>query len=101
MTEHHVFGHREAIHQAKVLVHHGDAVSQTITRAVESNLFAVSHHLPSFGSIQTTQHRRQRALTRPVFAQQRVHLTTRQIKIHLIISNDPRKPFGHPSCGKG
>ena len=56
MAEHHVFCDGEPINQAKMLVHHRDAMGKAITRAVETNLFAVAQHLANLRPIQTAQY---------------------------------------------
>ena len=80
-----------------MLVHHGDAILQTMSRTREPNLCPVAQHCTFVGFIQTTQHRCQRALACAIFSKQGMHFAGQQVEINVIVGENARKTFGDVS----
>ena len=104
MSENNIFCNRESIHQTEMLMHHCNAVLQTVTRTRETNLSAITQHCTFIGLVQTTQHRRKGALPRSVFAKQGVYFSGQQIKVHMVVGKNTRETFRYLSgrqCKEG
>ena len=104
MSENNVFCNSESIHQAEMLMHHCNTVLQTVTRTRETNLSAITQHCTLIGLVQTTQHRRKGALPCPIFTQQRVNFSWKQIEIHMVVRKNARETLSYLSgrqCKEG
>ncbi len=91
-----IFGHRERIHQHKMLVDHTDAQVNGGCGRSDGYGAAIEPDLAAVGRIETIENLHQRGFARAVFAQQRVNLATAHIKINGMGGQHARESLCNP-----
>ena len=72
--QHNVLGHGKRFYQLKMLVNHADTVTDSHVGIADHNLLAVDADNPFGRPVKAVETIHQGCLTRPIFAQQRMHL---------------------------
>ena len=88
-TQGDVFGHRETVHQTKVLIHHPDAGLKSLMRRMEVDNLPVDDDVPTIGTIEAGENRAESGLAGSILAEQGMNLTPLQIEIDAIVGRYP------------
>ena len=93
-----VLGHAHVGHQIELLVDDADAEFLRLARVDQAYFLAVQDDRPGIGRVGAGQYLHQRGFSRPVFAQEDVHLPGVQVKVHIAERQDAGKSLSDSFC---
>ncbi len=95
-----VLGHGQRLHQEEALVHHADAPAQGLGRGGETHRAAGKEDLAGGGPVAARKHVHERALARPVLAQQGVHPARKKVQVHGLVGREGAEALGQAPAGE-
>ncbi len=97
LAEDEVLGHGHARHQREMLVHHAEPEAVSVARPGDVVLLAIDQHVSGVGAVVAHHALHERALPRPVLAEDRVEGTRREPERDVIERGQRSEALRHPA----